>query len=766
MALLLALGQLPAPHLAQPGDKIEVVAEVAEYEADERVVRAEGEVRLRTGGIALTSDSMVLKLDERLLTAAGAITFVDGDVVAFAREGRFSLTGERLFDITGAEVMVKSRAFPKLLQLAGDADALRRTGRNTFLLRAATIRRVGEKRYVAEDLSFTPCDCPGRDPDWALVSSVADIEPGERALLGLPRVYIRGVPVLVLPALYVPLADRRTGLLLPKPGYSRQNGFTIEQPLFIAINESYDLTLSGGYYFGVEEPAGTRVGARGPRGSAEFRYFPVQHTQGRLFTSLIYDFHRDVEKGRHLPESRGIRGEFSWRHSTQLANGFAGHADVNLVSDGYYLNDAAIDVIRDAPPYLRSQAWLGWRGENTLAWSAGQYYQDLTIATPTRSLFGPGTRATMQRLPTLGLHISPTTLVGPLRGGLEVTAARYQPVAPFAGEVDPAAPPSQMRLNLQPNVALDLLQEGPVLAGMYGWARADLRSAFPEDQALLRGLAVAGAYATTELSRVYGSGDSAIRHAIEPRLEIRGGTPTWSAGAPGEGPAVLDELDVPAPPLGFAQGVASVTNRLTARSGATRSDLLRLELGQGFDFGTLQPADAFARLNTGWGYLGVSGEARYDVTWRTFAGARATARLDDRRGDSIHITFERLLSSATARMRTGIDTLFSWPPPLERIRGDEGSFNQATAGFSFRPIEQLSLRYSTTARLFLVRRDVLEDDARPDRIEILQHTAGISVTTACDCWRLDVYGVLTPGFDPYIGFSLDLKNFGTFGATR
>lgn len=771
LALFLALGQLPTPELAEPGDKVEVEARSAEYDAASRLVQAEGEVRLRTGGIGLTSETLRLALDEQVLTAAGNVTFVDGGVVVFAREGRFSLSGEHLFEIQGGEVLVKTRAAPGLLERVGDQQALRRTGRNAFVLRAETIRRTDSRRFLAEDLQFTPCDCPGREPDWAIVASSADIEPEERALLAFPRVYVRGVPVLVLPALYVPLANRRTGLLIPRPGYSRQNGFTIEQPLFIEFGESYDATLTAGYFFGVEEPETPgRVGAKGPRGSAEFRYVPSEHTRGRIFTSLLYDLHHDTDAGAYLPEARGVRGELSWRHSTLLPNGFAAHADVNLVSDGFYLNDAAVDVIRDAPPYLRSQAWLGWRGADVLAFSGAQYYQDLTVDTPTRTLFGRGAPTTMQRLPVLGLHLPQRVLLGPLRGGLEAYAVRYQPVAPFAGGSSLDAPPAQTRLNLNPTVALDLLTSGPVYAGLYGSARGDVRSAFQDQQTELRGYAIAGAWASTAVSRLYGSGPTAMRHSIEPRLELRGGSPIWSSGGTVSGPRVLDELDMPAPPLGFGQGVASVVNRLTTRSGAWAGDLARLELGQGFDFGTLQAADAFARLDTNWRFLGLSGEARYDVTHRTFASTNATARLDNFRGDMVFVSFERLLSAATARMRTGIDTLFGWPPPLERTgRLPEGSFNQASAGFSFKPIEQISLRYSTTARLNLFRQDRLvpNDQETEDTINILQHTAGITVTTACDCWSLDLYGVYTPGyFPPSIGFSLDLKNLGTFGAAR
>ncbi|MFN7132998.1 MAG: LPS-assembly protein LptD, partial [Myxococcales bacterium] len=584
LALLLTLAQFPTPRLAEPGDRAEVQAEVAEYDSEAREVLAEGNVSVRSGGIALHADRLVYDLDESLLVASGGITFIDGNVVAFAREGRFSLTGERAFEVRGGEVLVKGLVLPELLQKSGDREALRRTGRNSFVLSAETIRRVGTRRYLAETVRFSPCDCPGREPDWSIVASAADIEPGERALLALPRVYVRGVPVLVLPALYVPLSNRRSGLLLPRPGYSRQNGWILEQPLFLALGQSYDATLTAGYIFGIEEPpTPARVGAQGPRVSGEFRYMPSRHTQGRVFTGLLYDRHRDVDlqTGQYLDRPRGMRGELSWRHQTVRPDGLSGVADVNVVSDGFYLNDAAVDVIRDAPPYLRSQAWFGWRADDAVAFAAGQYYQDLTVNTASRNLFGRGAPSTLQRLPALGFHLARTPVLGRLQAGFDATAIRYQPVAPFAGqESQLSAAPGQLRLDASPTFALPLLDSGPLRAGVYAGARGDLRTAFPEQGSLARALGLAGGYVRTELSRVYGEGPQALRHAIEPRVELRAGSPILTAGAQPGGPAVLDEFDFPAPRQGFGQGIVAVANRLTVRSGARTADLGRIDLGQ------------------------------------------------------------------------------------------------------------------------------------------------------------------------------------------
>src|SRR6185295_13200438 len=104
--------------------------------------------------------------------------------------------------------------------------------------------------FAVDDLAFTPCECGPGEPSWRVEANNANVKMGERAILTWPVVYVHSVPVFALPWLYLPLAERRSGLLVPRPTTSSLFGFGIDQPVFLTLGRSYDLTLTPGYYTG------------------------------------------------------------------------------------------------------------------------------------------------------------------------------------------------------------------------------------------------------------------------------------------------------------------------------------------------------------------------------------------------------------------------------------------------------------------------------------------------------------------------------------
>jgi LPS-assembly protein len=617
---------------------------------------------------------------------------------------------------------------------------------------ARSLERDSKGRILAEDLKLTPCDC-GATPDWEVSATRANIEPGERALLTMPVIRVRGMPVMVLPALYIPLSSRRSGLLFPRPSYSRQSGFGVEAPLFITLGESYDVTLTPGFRFGQAErepPLGqpaARAGPRGPRLSGELRYTPSTGTSGRLFLGGLNDLHRDIEAGpdgvpsfRDRP--RGLRGELSWRHATESSSGLRAVADVSLVSDGFYLSDAAVDVLRDAPPYLRSQGHLAYRGADLVGLVSSKWYQDLAAsASPSRALLGAEAPATTQRLPALMVLVPRARRVGPLRAGIDVVAVRYQPVAPFGRLGGKGADPPLTRLNVHPTVELPIGNEGPVLGGLLAGARGDVDSGPPHGSGRARANAYAGAYASTELSRVFGDGEGAVRHAVSPRFELR-----LAPRALGEpmGP-LLDELARPAPEEGMVQGVVSLSNRFAKKSSGAAVEWARLDLSQGVDLLGRTLLDASARVSVSHGPFALGAEGRYDVGRGRAAYAAATAAIDDGRGDGLSASYERLLASGTGRMRAGVDALLGPVAPEE----PGGLSDQLYVSANAAPLRGLSLRYAATVH--------------PRAQKLLQHAAGVGFETSCECWRVDLALSQIPGSMPTVGFVLDLKSFGSVG---
>ncbi|HEY3452136.1 MAG TPA: hypothetical protein VGK67_37680 [Myxococcales bacterium] len=764
LALFAALGQLPAPQLAQPGETVTLHADLAELDTAADLLQAEGHVLLQSGGLRLFTQELDYALKTRDGSAGGELLLFDGTLVVRAREGRFSLAGGGALSLKDADLWQKAPASLGALQAVSDPAVAKRTGRNLLLLKAEQLERVEKGRFLAKELRLTPCDCGEKSsPDWSISASEADVEPGERAILWWPALYIKDVPVFVLPALYVPLSNRRTGLLFPRPGYHAQSGFFVDEPFFWALDESHDLTLTLGYRFGIDQQPVKgrylRVGAQGPRGALELRYVPAEHTWGRLYFSAGYDLHGDPETGERIRAgaplvrpARGWRGELSWKHSTDVA-GLGARADLNLVSDANYRGDQVADVLGEAPQYLRSQAWLGYRGAAASAALSTAWYQEVLapFTLPERWFFGGEAPAGYERPLALDLSVPRTALLGPLRGGLEVHAARLQALSLLAGPV-PQGALALSRLDLSPTLAWPI-QAGPVVSGeIYAGARGDLASYSEFGPALttLRGRAFAGAWAGTELSRSFDSGR--LRHTIEPSLELRAATERIGDALPELASGFVrpvDEFDER--PDGFVQGVVSVATRLV-RAGA--GELGRLELGQDVDLGKGRAADSFGRLVVTPPYSQLTSSARWDWQRRTFSAVAAGLRLFDRRGDSLELRYERLLETGTGRTRAALDALFGLTRYAPGSAAAELVFSQVSLSLAVTIYQGIALRYGAA---------MVPDMPAPFFRRILQHTGGLSLSTSCDCWRVDAYVSYVSGAGASFGFLVDLKSFGSFG---
>jgi LPS-assembly protein len=196
------------------------------------------------------------------------------------------------------------------------------------------------------------------------------------------------------------------------------------------------------------------------------------------------------------------------------------------------------------------------------------------------------------------------------------------------------------------------------------------------------------------------------------------------------------------------------------RDGVTR-EVLRLDLGQGFDVsslagsllqGEVDPAgsrvrDTFARVSTGTGPLRGTGIARYDLRSGQFSQISANLTIDNGKGEALFAQYDDLLDVGSDALRRGIDALVG--PSATGVARARQLFTGArlTMGFG------LGLRYEAIVQP-LDQKNVLA-----------QQVFGLSYGPACDCWRLE--GVLikrrdAPGLD--FGANFTIARFGSFGS--
>lgn len=105
---------------------------------------------------------------------------------------------------------------------------------------------VSEKKenlIIINNALLSSCNCD--DPDWSIRVSEGDYDSKSKWLnLYNPRFYLKDTPVFYFPYIGFSGNDKRkTGLLVPKFGYSDNEGFLYSQPIFIAPKDNYDIEI-------------------------------------------------------------------------------------------------------------------------------------------------------------------------------------------------------------------------------------------------------------------------------------------------------------------------------------------------------------------------------------------------------------------------------------------------------------------------------------------------------------------------------------------
>ena len=718
---LAAWAQIPPDALRVDGDQLS-------YDADAKRWTVEGHALLVRGGLQIRADRLTYDETGHHLQASGHVLLVNGLFAGVAEKIDADVTHPDAFEaslehFTGWQ---KRAVTTEALAAAKSAEQLQHLGTAMLVLTGKHLKRIGPDRFEVDDLSFTPCDCDADKPSWRISAKHGDIEMGERALLTNALIYLGQepdhprwlwpLPVLPLPVLYLPLEDRRSGLLVPRPMSSSLNGFSIDQPIFLTLGRSWDLTLTPGYYFGrsldpaVPPSASTAFGIKGPRLLTELNYAPSEKTSGRVTFDLIDDLRaaRDpVDLTIAMAGQRGVRGEASIRHVQDLGNGFYDRVDAALLSDAYYWKDLTTDVLLSSTQYLRSTAVVYHRDANSYLGLDTTLRQDIRLG---YNLFGRQTDsqgyrspATLERLPSLVFALPDRPLLGPLWGGLRLEYTRISPLLGQNGDEGvtgyytpcPVGTPclasagegdrmfeagereARDRIDFRPHAMASLPVGNWLRVLPYAAYRQDVYLGEITGQTAERGYGLGGAQAETELSRVWTTaGGTSLRHTVSPNVEVRGVPFTTGAvptcGSPPR-PCAYDEIDAAIPgaalnPLSPAdvrhqmlQGVAAVRQTLAVKQGASVKQLLQLDLGQGFDLLQDRPADAFGRLVAGWGAFTSTSVVHYDSGAHRLAQLTAEAMLDDFRGDAVYARFDRLLQGGSDPLRAGLDSLVGQP---------------------------------------------------------------------------------------------------------
>ncbi|MFD1787184.1 LPS-assembly protein LptD [Sphingomonas floccifaciens] len=214
-------------------DQVQFSADTLEYEFNDDIVIAKGDVRMFRRADRLRADTVTWNRKTGQVVANGniAVTNPGGDV---AYGDRIELT-DSLKDGVIENMLV-------VLEQGGRIAARRGS-------------RADGGVITVEDAAYTPCSvtnsvgCP-KEPSWKIsaVRVVYDPKAGRMRYTGA-RLSLFGLPTIPLPTFSHPVGGRpASGLLLPTIRLGRVNGLEIGVPYLFRLDESRDLTVTPRIY--------------------------------------------------------------------------------------------------------------------------------------------------------------------------------------------------------------------------------------------------------------------------------------------------------------------------------------------------------------------------------------------------------------------------------------------------------------------------------------------------------------------------------------
>ncbi|MFL5321084.1 MAG: LPS-assembly protein LptD [Myxococcaceae bacterium] len=809
--------QLPLSTSVQlpSGKTVNLAADFADTISGGQKLSAHGNVELSSGNMVVRADELTYDAESQIVTAKGNVRFFDYPYVGVADQVTVDIDG-RAATLQGGLFMKKRGVSNEQLLAAKSVDELKSMGDSQLSVTGTSIRQLDENTFEVENLSFTPCDCDVNQITWRVEARKANVRVGERATLTFPVVYVQSVPVFALPWLYLPVTERRSGLLVPKPQWTPNNGFSIDQPVFVTLGESYDATITPGYYFGSSLPNGVK----GPRLQTEFRYVPSTRTTGRATLGLIYDFkpRRDPFNGQPAlfgtgQKARGLRAEGSLSHDQDLTGGWRDRIDASFVSDGFYPRDLTADILARENQYLRSTGVIYRHTDNLWTGLDVTMRQDLrsgfSLFYADHDQFGRTIRGsnTMQRLPALSFVVPEHVVAGPIHAGFSSSFVRIAPMISNTGDEGRDGISFQPELSERrydcdetagngrfdgPGAITDIpveaaprfTQDAPNPASrcpVVGPGEREARMRIDLNPRVSAALNL-GRFATfTPYSffredlyygeatgnftqRGYAAAGAVATTELSRVYEWKqfqfrhAVTPTaeirYVPFVLGSGAGAYDEVDT-AIPGRFLQGVAELRQQVMRKEGAQYHESLRFDLGQGFDLMNDRVADSYARLGFDSAPVHLNGLGRYNLKEKHLTQISAGASIDDGRGDAVYASYDRLLVDGSERLRRGIDALVGLP--VVNPTQTDPYAEQISAGIRF------GFKFGLGARYDAVLAPLRPSGQASGYSVFRQQTVGLSYGPACDCWRLEGQAVFRPGLPVQGGFSFSISRFGSFG---
>ncbi len=460
--------------IANAKEPVTIQADSLRYDRKTNTYFADGHVKITQKGYTLTSDKATLNEKTGDAEASGKAWLVSPDNIVFADVIKVNFN-TKLGVIKKGKILVK---------------------KGNYHIGGNPLEKVGEQEYIIKDGKFTTCDA--KSPFWYMRARSLDVRMDKDVFAKGAVFYIKGVPVLYMPYVWLPMLKPRTsGFMIPSGGYNTKDGARIIESYYWAPVGNFDTTLTLDYR-----------SLRGLGIADEIRYSQDKDSSLRFYGYYMRD---------HIIHSD--RYNISFKYHDLFTPALSGVADINL-SDKQFFRDLTDTARERTQRTLDSNMWL----DNLWDWGRGylfgQYSEGLD---PTQN-----NNAIVQRLPEAGLNVVKKQLLNqPLYLSLDSTVTDFYKIKGVSGGRFDAFPSLSYNFNL---AGINFEPKAGYRETVYNLDDNNETTKFDpntgnrvlvEKSDTERGLFGAGIKAQTDLYKLYlfNSGPfEGIRHTIVPTL--------------------------------------------------------------------------------------------------------------------------------------------------------------------------------------------------------------------------------------------------------
>ena len=451
---------------------LSITADRIDYLQDIEVYEAEGSVVITQGALRLSADHVTIRTLSGLLIAVGHARLGDPTSEASAERLELTVNTESGVLATGSLYIKPSNSFL--------------TGR--------LLQRFSEDHYRIKDGSFTNCDAKdGEIPAWRFKFDDLDVNTGESVAMKGGWLCVNDRRVLPIPTLTYPLSTRRSGFLIPTPGYDNRFGVQYQQGYFWAISPSQDLTISPLYYSNL-----------GYGSDFEYRYFLDRRSRGRWYASFLQQTQLPNVSGvdQSSSDARRVRGLITGSHVQQVTPTLLIQGQASLVTDREYLQQLSNSGAQRAAPSGESNFLGTQKLPYGNAYFLTQYLQPLNFGGPD----------TFQRFPEVGYvmpNTAPTSL--PFLLNFDGNFVNFYRERGF----------TLNRMDIVPGITTDIMDIGHVIgvAPHFKFREVYYTRGAESNDAISRETFWAALDATSKLTRRFNASDGGtFLHTIEPSV--------------------------------------------------------------------------------------------------------------------------------------------------------------------------------------------------------------------------------------------------------